>query len=89
MNPDLKGSKGWRPVKNKAPDCGSYDFFKSKDKIGKKTVSHWFIRPGEKCTNDKVTFTTEFCKMKKFVPGAGTYDAKIDKVSRPYIRKRC
>jgi len=51
MNPDLKGSKDWKPVKSKAPDCGSYDFQNAKDKIGKKTVSHFFIRPGEKCTN--------------------------------------
>lgn len=89
INPDAKESKGWKPVKSKVPDCGSYDFFTAKDKIGKKTVSHFFIRPGEKHTTDKVTFTTEFTKMKKFVPGAGTYDAKIDKVARPYTRKRC
>lgn len=86
----INADKGWRPVKSKAPDCGSYNFGLSKDKTGKKTVSHFFSRPGgdKDVKAEKTTFTTEYIKIKKFVPGSGSYKPKYDIVSTPYTRKR-
>jgi len=87
--PDNKGKQGWKPVKSTNPDIGTYEPSKGIEKISKRTVSHFFIRPGTApTTHEKETFTTVYTKMKKFVPGAGTYDAKITTVSRPYTRKR-
>lgn len=93
MHKLLKESKGWRPVKIKAPDCCSYEVGKVIDKIGKKTVGHFFSKPGGESKDgpksEKVTFTTEYIRMKKFVPGAGSYKPKYDIVSTPYTKKRC
>ena len=36
----------------------------------------------------KETFTTLATKKKKFVPGVGSYNPKIDYVAIPYGRKR-
>jgi len=90
--PDRSTHKGWKPVKSKNPDCGSYNPANSMDKLAKKTQSVFFLKPGSKPgkeKSEKVTFTTEFTRMKKFVPGTGTYEPKLSSVSIPYLRKRC
>lgn len=88
--PDKKEKQGWKPVKNKAPDMGSYEQTQAKDKLLKRPVSHHFVRPGTARESiEKVTFTTIYTREKKFVPGTGTYTYDISKVSRPYTRKRC
>ena len=88
--PDKKENKGWKPVKSKAPDVGTYDQVSSKDKTLKRPVSHYFVRPGTtRGDTEKVTFTTEYTRMKKFVPGTGSYNVNLNVVSRPYTRKRC
>ena len=85
--------KSWRPKKTKLPDAGSYDFWKSKDWAGKSIEKHRFAPPqqGRRFQNQvkgKETFTTQASKGKKFVPGVGSYDPKIDYVAKPYGRKR-
>ena len=88
--PDNSKSKGWKPVKSKAPDMGTYEPAKSLEKFARRTASTYFLKPGSKPgKGEKVTFTTEFTRMKKFVPGSGTYDVKMNSVSVPYLRKRC
>lgn len=46
IHPLTKDNRGWKPVKSKAPDCGTYDIAKAKDKIGPKTSVQFFSRPG-------------------------------------------
>jgi len=38
--------------------------------------------------HNKETYTSIMTKSKKFVPGVGSYNPKIDCVSVPYSRKR-
>ena len=89
--PDNSKTKGWKAEKSKAPDCGTYEPAKSIDKFARRTASTYFLKPGSKPgdKSEKVTFTTEFTRMKKFVPGTGTYNVKMSHVSIPYMRKRC
>jgi hypothetical protein len=83
------GKKDWRPVKTKLPDCASYEHDKAKDYVGKSKFVHKFAHPKENgAVYNKETFTTLATKRKKYVPGVGSYDPKMDYVAIPYGRKR-
>lgn len=89
IHPLTKDNRGWKPVKSKAPDCATYDIAKAKDKIGLKVSTQFFSRPGAGRNTEKTTFTTEICKLKKFVPGAGTYKPEYRCVTAQYTNRRC
>ena len=86
--------KNWKFKKTKDPDPGSYEYRKGQEFCGKSSVKHRFgPPPGEEGENTvrnkpKETFTTVVSRSKKFVPGVGSYNPKIDYVAVPYGRKR-
>ena len=79
-----KEKKGWKAIKSKDADCGSYQFHKSKDYTLHKDPNHAF----PKSKSDK--FTVEYAKKKKHVPGTGHYKPEkgMDMISKPYSKKR-
>ena len=87
FNPS-QGKKDWRPKKTKDPDPGSYEVRKGQEFVGKAELKLRFAAPRGEHVTPKVTFTTESTRRKKFVPGVGSYNPKIDYVAVPYGRKR-
>ena len=83
-----QGKKDWKPKKTKDPDPGSYDFRKGQKFCGKSDFIHKFAAPRGEHQTPKETFTTVSTKRKKFIPGVGSYNPKMDFVAIPYFRKR-
>ena len=55
----------------------------------KSSFTHQFALPKEAGVKQtKETFTTQMSRQKKFVPGVGSYQPKMDYVAIPYGRKR-
>ena len=82
------GKKDWRPKKTKDPDPGSYDVRKGEKLCGKSEVQHRFAAPRGEHVPEKQTFTTISTKRKKFIPGVGSYNPKLDFIAVPYGRKK-
>ena len=80
--------ENWRPKKTKDPDPGSYDVRKSQKYCGRSDFIHKFANPRGEGVHTKETFTTQATKSKKYIPGVGSYNPKMDFIAIPYSRKR-
>ena len=56
--------------------------------MGKSDFIHKFAAPRGEKVETKATFTGEVTKSKKFIPGVGSYNPKMDFIAVPYTRKR-
>eukprot|EP00347_Sterkiella_histriomuscorum_P000753 403374637 len=84
MKPINEKNLGWKPVKSKESDLGSYDVAKSKTFIKSKHPVISFTK------SKAIKFTTEYSNNKKHIPGSATYKYEpcFDKISIPYMKKR-
>lgn len=70
---------------------GTYEYPKALNFVKRRNPNYSFGAPRDGQTvQNKTTFTTEYAKAKKFVPGVGCYKTEncFEKIHIPYMRKR-
>lgn len=81
----IKENLGWKPVKIKRPDPGSYDPYPA-TKLVKPVYPNYSVPKAgsQRATSAKST-------GRKYSPGAGAYNIEkcYNVIARPYMKKRC
>lgn len=89
----LAKAKSYKIIKSKEPDVGTYKGVSiAKDNLMRKVSVAIIGKPKERgfeaVNPEKVTFTHESARLKKFVPGVGSYNPNFEVQNKPYFRKR-